>query len=99
MQARRLKALQKDLDHASSYEEWREIALEFDRESGLDEWKLRQNSDSYDHHLIRSRLNKLKELRKKNEDLELYYMLNEGIHVNMGVRGRSVLYTYAKFGR
>jgi len=98
MQARRLKALQKDLDNAQSYEEWREIALEFDRESGLEEWKLRQNSDAYDHHLIRSRLNKLKELRKKKEDLELYYMLNEGIHGNMGGMGRSVLYTYAKFG-
>lgn len=98
MQARRLKALQKDLDRAQSYEEWREIALEFDRESGLEEWKLRQNSDFYDHHLIRSRLNKLKELRKKNEDLELYYMLNEGIHGNMGGMGRSVLYTHAKFG-
>lgn len=98
MSSRHLKSLQKDLDNALNYETWREIALEYDRETGLDEWKSRQNSDFYDHHLIRSRLNKLKELRKKKDDLELFYMLNEGIHGNMGGMGRSVLYNHAKFG-
>lgn len=95
---RRLKNLQKELDHAENYETWRELALEFDKETGLDEWKSRQNSDFYDHHLIRSRLNKLKELRKTKQDDELLYMLNEGIHGNLGGIGRSVLYTHAKFG-
>lgn len=98
MQSRRLKTLLQDLDNAQDYETWRELALAFDRETGLDEWKERQTSEHYDHHLIRSRLNKLKELRKKNEDVELFYMLNEGIHGNMGGMGRAALYTHAKFG-
>lgn len=98
MQPRRLKALQKELDNAQDYETWRDLALEFDRVTGLDEWKQRQTSEYYDHHLIRSRLNKLKELRKNNEDIELYYTLNEGIHGNMGGMGRAALYTHSKFG-
>ncbi|CAA0115139.1 Uncharacterised protein [BD1-7 clade bacterium] len=98
MNAKRLKALQNDLDHAETYEAWREIALEFDRATGLEEWKQRQTSEFYDHHLIRSRLNKLKELRKRNDDIELYYTLNEGIHGNLGGMGRSALYTHSQFG-
>jgi TAG lipase / steryl ester hydrolase / phospholipase A2 / LPA acyltransferase len=98
MNPRRLKALLKDLDNAQDYGSWREIALEFDRESGLEEWKLHQTSDLYDHHLIRMRLNKLKELRKKSEHVELFYTLNEGIHGNLGGMGRAALYNHAKFG-
>ncbi len=98
MTSKKLKKLQIDLDNAGSYEDWRDIALEFDQVSGLEEWKIRQTSEHYDHHLIRSRLNKLKELRKRKEDVELFYTLNEGIHGNMGGMGRSALYNYSKFG-
>jgi len=98
MSARKLKHIQLDMDHAENYEDWRDLALEFDKVSGLEEWKIRQTSDLYDHHLIRSRFNKLKELRKRNEDVELFYTLNEGIHGNMGGMGRSPLYTHSKFG-
>ncbi|HEY9033969.1 MAG TPA: DUF3336 domain-containing protein [Pseudomonadales bacterium] len=96
--SRRLKTLQHEIDNAQDYETWRELALAFDQESGLEEWKQRQTSEYYDHHLIRSRLNKLKELRKKKEDVELFYTLNEGIHGNLGGMGRAALYTYTKFG-
>lgn len=98
MNSRRLKTIQRDLDHAEDYSTWRELALAFDKESGLEEWKLRQTSDLYDHHLIRSRLNKLKIMRKRREDIELFYTLNEGIHGNLGGMGRSALYTHSKFG-
>jgi len=98
MSSKKLKSLLVDLDNAQDYASWREIALEFDKESGLEEWKQRQTSDLYDHHLIRMRLNKLKELRKKKEHVELFYTLNEGIHGNLGGMGRAALYTHAKFG-
>ncbi|MCK5881841.1 MAG: DUF3336 domain-containing protein [Sinobacterium sp.] len=98
MTSKKLKELELNLDNAESYEEWREIALEYDSVSGLDEWKVRQTSEFYDHHLIRSRLNKLKELRKRNDNVELFYTLNEGIHGNLGGMGRSALYNHSKFG-
>lgn len=98
MASRKLKKLQKAIDTAESYEQWREACLAYDKASGLEEWKQRQASDFYDHQLVRSRLNKLKELRKKNEGVELFYTLNEGIHGNLGGMGRSALYTHSKFG-
>lgn len=98
MTSKKLKQLENSLEHAETYEEWRELALEHDQVSGLEEWKIRQTSEFYDHHLIRSRLNKLKELRKSNDNVELFYTLNEGIHGNLGGMGRSALYNYSKFG-
>ena len=96
--ARKLKQLQQEINNAENYEHWYEAALAFDKESGLEEWKQRQTSEYYDHHLIRSRLNKLKSMRKCNENVELFYTLNEGIHGNLGGMGRSILYTYSKCG-
>ena len=61
MNTKRIKSLQLDLDNANTYEEWREIAIDFDKETGLEDWKQRQTSEHYDHNLIRSRLNKLKD--------------------------------------
>lgn len=98
MNAKRLKSLQKDIDNSQDYETWRELAIEFDKVTGLEEWKQRQTSEFYDHHLIRSRLTKLKDLRKRKDDIELFYTLNEGIHGNLGGMGRSALYTHSKFG-
>ncbi len=96
--SRRIKALLNDLDHAENYADWKELALAFDKETGLEEWKQRQTSGYYDHHLIRSRLNKLKEFRKRGDDQQLYYTLNEGIHGNLGGIGRPPLYNHSKFG-
>lgn len=98
MKGKKVKNLLRDLDHAESYESWRELALTLDTETGLEDWKSRQTSSFYDHHLIRSRLNKLKEFRKNKDDLQLFYTLNEGIHGNLGGMGRSSLYNYSHFG-
>jgi NTE family protein len=98
MSSRRIKSLLQDLDHCNTYDQWRETALAFDKETGLEDWKQRQTSSYYDHHLIRSRVNKLREYRKKEDDLQLYYSLNEGIHGNLGGIGRSPLYNHSKFG-
>ncbi|HQQ73714.1 MAG TPA: DUF3336 domain-containing protein [Pseudomonadales bacterium] len=98
MNARKLKALQKGLDNATDYSAWREQALEFDRVSGLEAWKEEQECDLYDHGLIRMRLEELRDMRNKKEDVELLYTLNEGIHGNLGGIGRASLHTYATFG-
>jgi predicted acylesterase/phospholipase RssA len=98
MSTRKLKALQKGLDNAGDYATWREQALEFDRVSGLEEWKEQQASDLYDYDLIRTRLQEMRDMRRKKEDVELLYALNEGIHGNLGGIGRAALHTYATFG-
>ena len=93
-----LRTLTRDLENAPDYASWREAALQYDQASGMEEWKQRQTTDLYDHHLLRSRLNKLQELRKRHDDVELLYTLNEGIHGNLGGMGKPVLYQQAKFG-
>jgi NTE family protein len=98
MKSWRLRNLQRAIDNADSYTEWREAAIEYDNISGLAEWKLRQSTSLYDHHLIRSRLSRLQDLRRRKEDITLLYTLNEGIHGNLGGMGKLALYQKAKFG-
>lgn len=94
----RLRKLQSAIDNSETYEEWREAAINYDNVSGMSEWQCRQTTSLYDHHLIRSRLSRLQDLRRRNEDTALLYSLNEGIHGNLGGMGKLALYQKAKFG-
>ena len=83
---------------ASSYAEWKKAALEHDALSGFEAWKHKEDSNSYDNVNIRTRLDALKELRRKKDDTGLLFALNEGIHGNQGGMGKTILYKLAKFG-
>jgi NTE family protein len=93
-----LSALEKKLPLAESYSEWKELALAHDKESGMEDWKHQQTTDLYDHHLIRSRLTLLRNLRLQGNDRKLLCTMNEGIHGNLGGMGKPALYRQAKFG-
>lgn len=86
------------MDNASSYAEWKEAAMAYDRHAGLDRWKEMDQSRRYDYVAIRVRLDRLRALRKRKDDRGLLFNLNEGIHGNMGGMGRASLYEKAKFG-
>jgi len=96
--ANRLKRLEKAMDQAESYEEWKLAAIEHDKESGAARWKEIDQSSRYDFVSIRSRLEHLRTLRDEQDDEGLLFALNEGIHGNMGGMGASPLYGKAKFG-
>ena len=93
-----VKKLQKAIDQASSYEEWKEAALYHDAKTGLNRWKLLDQSRRYDYVSIRVRLDALRALRARHDNRGLLFSLNEGIHGNLGGMGRSTLYDKAKFG-
>ena len=93
-----LREIEEKMATATSYEDWKEAALEHDAISGSEVWKLREKSKGYDYVEIRSRLSQLKELRKAGDDMGLLFALNEGIHGNMGGMGRASMYERAKFG-
>ena len=93
-----VKKLQRAIDQASSYEEWQEAALNHDAKTGLNRWKLLDQSRRYDYVSIRVRLDALRSLRARHDNRGLLFSLNEGIHGNMGGMGRSTLYDKAKFG-
>ncbi|SFF52854.1 NTE family protein [Fontimonas thermophila] len=94
LRAQRLK----DLDHATDYRSWREIALELDRLEGADAWKADDTSDDYDYLLIKERLLSLRRLRCAGDARQLAFELYEGLHGNLGNMSNPALYAVARVG-
>ena len=78
------KKLERNLERASSYEEWKQAAQAYDAHTGLDRWKIMDQSRRYDYVSIRVRLDRLRALRARQDNRGLLFNLNEGIHGNMG---------------
>lgn len=93
-----LKKVEKQMREATTYEEWKKLALEHDEKSGMAQWKDEEASSLYDYKSIRKRLYGLRKLRQTNDIHGLVFRLNEGIHGNMGGMGKPVLYAKAKAG-
>lgn len=93
-----LRALEKAMDQAASYEEWKQAALAHDERSGAARWKKEERSSRYGYARVRRRLDRLRALRAEDDPHELLFYLNEGIHGNMDGIGKPALYTEAKFG-
>lgn len=83
---------------ADSYEEWKSAAIADDDASGAAQWKQDEQTRIFDYAAIRSRLDQLRDCRRRGDDNELLYALNEGVHGNMGGMGRAELYERARFG-
>lgn len=93
-----IKKLEQAMQRAENYQEWKEAAIAYDEESGLDRWKKMDRSRRYDYMSIRIRLDRLRALRARHDAIGLLFTLNEGIHGNMGGMGRPALYAKTKFG-
>jgi len=90
--------LDNKMRHAKNYSDWKKIAIEHDVISGLEAWKHKEVSNSYDHLNIRTRIDILRRLRQEKDDIGLLFALNEGIHGNQGGMGKPILYKMARFG-
>jgi NTE family protein len=55
--------LKESLQHASSYAEWKEIALKLDEEAGHEAWKYDNQSPYFDAEILSKRYNLLKKYR------------------------------------
>jgi predicted acylesterase/phospholipase RssA len=95
---RALKQLQKAIDNATTYAEWREASLEHDRLSGAEEWKDIDRSPHYDYELIRNRLAQIRQARERNDVNKLVFHLHEGLHGNLGNISNPALYQVARVG-
>ncbi len=96
--SRAQKKMDRDMQQASSYEQWHELAQNHDRQTGAELWRKKPESGLYDSANISLRLQRLRKLRKKGDDNALLFALNEGIHGNMEGMGKSALYQKAKCG-
>lgn len=95
---RALKQLEKAIDHAATYQEWREASLEHDRLSGAENWKEIDRSQHYDYELIRNRLAQIRQARERNDVNKLVFHLHEGLHGNLGNISNPALYNHARVG-
>ena len=92
------KKIKRQLEAAETYEEWLKYATAQDQATGKEAWKQVEPSDLYDNEQIKLRLEKLQKVRAEGDDEGLLFLLNEGIHGNMGGMGNPKLYTQALSG-
>ena len=83
--------LERDMDLASCYEEWRAAAIALDEANGSQRWRRMDQSRHFDYVSIRLRLDTLRSLRARHDYTGLLFALNEGIHGNVGGMGKSQL--------
>ena len=72
--------MEKTLDQAGSYREWKETALALDKLEGKDKWRLEPESSDYDYHLLKSRIRLFRKLCKQKDYDQLIFRLREELH-------------------
>lgn len=97
-QTYRIDMLQEQLQHASSYEEWREIALKLDEESGREVWKYDNESPYFDAEVLSRRYNLLKRYRLHHRTLDLIYILRDGLTYDFANIGHPMLFAETYIG-
>ncbi|GAC1629771.1 MAG: DUF3336 domain-containing protein [Nevskia sp.] len=83
---------------AEDYATWRDAALAFDAETGLEDWKHEDESDDYDWKLIRARLAQIRQFREPGQTGKLVHHLRQGLHWNLGNAANPALYGVAYCG-
>jgi TAG lipase / steryl ester hydrolase / phospholipase A2 / LPA acyltransferase len=87
-----------ELANAADYRAWSKAAQALDKKSGMASWRASDESDHFDFHAIRARLERLTTLADADDVRGLLFALNEGIHGNMDGMGHERLYQKARFG-
>jgi len=95
---RRLAELERDIEAATNYGAWREAAMAYDREAELEEWKFTDASPFYDYKLIQRRLSQILGAREGGYMRRLMFLLQEGLHGNLGNISNPMLYRFTRFG-
>jgi TAG lipase/steryl ester hydrolase/phospholipase A2/LPA acyltransferase len=90
--------IERDLLEADSYARWFELAQEYDRETGAEQWRHNDESRLYDHSRLKTRVQRLRKMRRNGDDHGLLFALNEGIHGNIDGIGQAKLYQRARCG-
>ena len=86
------------MEGAANYGIWREAAMSYDKEAGLEEWKFTDASPFYDFKLIQRRLAQILGAREGGYLRRLMFILQEGLHGNLGNISNPMLYRFTRFG-
>ncbi len=93
-----LQRLEKQMERATTYEEWRSAAASYDDLSGWAIWKQRDKTALYDYETIRERYELICKRREEGDWHGLVFALNEGVHGNMGGMGSAALHSRSLLG-
>ena len=93
-----LSDIEKALEQASSYAEYRDACLAHDALSGANEWKAKDPCRDYDYRLIRKRVQRIKLAQSQHDIPALMSILHEGLHGNLGNIANPELLTHCKIG-
>lgn len=94
----KLEQLNQAIEHATSYQEYRDACVAHDQLSGADEWKAKGPSKDYDYRLIRKRVQRIKFAQSQNDLTGLMSILHEGLHGNLGNIANPELLLHSKIG-
>ncbi|CAO3644101.1 unnamed protein product [Mucor fragilis] len=87
------------LKTATTYDAWCEAATKLDEMDGADRWKRETASPDYDHELIKTRLDQLRQIRKTNKGQSaMIFALRTSLARNLGDMGNPKLYSYSRVG-
>lgn len=89
---RRVRECRLAMRRAETYAAWRQAALAFDAESGLEDWKHVDESDDYDWKLIRTRCEQIRRYREQGQSAKLVHHLRQNLHWNLGNSANPALY-------
>ena len=94
----RLSNLEKALDRAENYAEWKEAAIALDEHEGKDHWRGEPESPDYDYRLLKSRVRLFRRLCKQKDYDQLIFRLREELHGNIGNMANPALYQQTRVG-
>ena len=94
----KLGELERAIEHAGSYQEYKEACEAHDALSGADDWKAKDPCRLYDYRLIRKRVQRIKFAQSQNDISGLMSILHEGIHGNLGNIANPELLGHCKIG-
>ncbi|KAL5530026.1 hypothetical protein ACEPAF_6283 [Sanghuangporus sanghuang] len=90
--------LRKKLRAASTYEEWKEAALELDEYLGFDEWKRIDEDPFYDWRLVRKVLRSLRNLRRADDARGVLGVLETCLRTNFAGVESARVYSETFYG-
>lgn len=94
----KLLKLNRAIENAKTYNEYREACIAHDEVSGADKWKENDVSRDYDYRMIRKRNQRMKLALSRGDAAGLISILHEGIHGNLGNISNPTIAKHAKFG-
>ena len=97
-QSKRIKTLKKQIETAESYEEWKDLALKIDEETGAQAWKYDNSSPYFDAEIIAHRLILLRRYRSQNRIPDLMHILREGLTYDIANIAHPLLFTATMVG-